>query len=219
MGDEPKLRGRAKLVVGFLFAAAGVLPILAALDVPGLSGGKNAPDWVVGLAGFMFILGGGAIWAQGTAAEKMVGMIAGAAIMLGLAAIGHWTALLAGGAIMLGLAAIGNWIAFGAGERACSGSVSSWLFSSYRDAGEWECRAAFGIGAALLDAFILLGVARLLETVCGRRPWIALLEKLAWGVVLLALSPLLLLLIVFALGKGGKDALMGGKWFKGRGRG
>ena len=200
MGDEPKLRGRAKLVVGFLFAAAGVLPILAALDVPGLSGGKNAPDWVVGLAGFMFILGGGAIWAQGTAAEKMVGMIAGAAIMLGLAAIG-------------------NWIAFGAGERACSGSVSSWLFSSYRDAGEWECRAAFGIGAALLDAFILLGVARLLETVCGRRPWIALLEKLAWGVVLLALSPLLLLLIVFALGKGGKDALMGGKWFKGRGRG
>jgi len=200
MGEEPKLRGRAKLVVGFLFAAAGVLPILAALDVQGLSGGKNAPDWVVGLAGFMFILGGGAIWAQGTAAEKMVGMIAGAAIMLGLAAIG-------------------NWIAFGAGERACSGSVSSWLFSSYRDAGEWECRAAFGIGAALLDAFILLGVARLLETVCGRRPWIALLEKLAWGVVLLALSPLLLLLIVFALGKGGKDALMGGKWFKGRGRG
>ena len=200
MGDEPKLRGRAKLVVGFLFAAAGVLPILAALDVPGLSGGKNAPDWVVGLAGFMFILGGGAIWAQGTAAEKMVGMIAGAAIMLGLAAIG-------------------NWIAFGAGERACSGSVSSWLFSSYRDAGEWECRAAFGIGAALLDAFILLGVARLLETVCGRQPWIALLEKLAWGVVLLALSPLLLLLIVIALVKGGKDALLNGKWFKGRGRG
>lgn len=198
MSDEPKLNGRAKLVVGLLFAACGVIPILAALDVGDFSRGQNAPDWVVGLAGFMFVLGGGAIWAKGTAAEKLVGNVAGTAILIGLAAIG-------------------NWIAFGVGERACSGGVSSWLFSSYRNAGEWECRAAFGVGAALLDGFLLLGCAKLLETIFGRRPWVVALEKLSWGVVLIALSPLLLVLIVLALVSGGKEALL--KRFKGRDRG
>lgn len=197
MSAETKLRGTAKWVVGLLFVAAGAFPILAALDVAGLGGGKNAPDWVVGLAGCLFVLAGGAIWAQGTAAEKPVGNIAGSAMLVGLAAIG-------------------NWVAFGAGERACTGGFSAWIFSSYRDAGEWECRAAFGIGAALLDGAILLGVAKLLESAWGRRPWVALLEKLAWGVVLLALAPFLLLLIVIALVQGGKEAVLASRWFKGR---
>jgi hypothetical protein len=173
--------------VGFLFVLGGVLPVLAALDFPGFNEGKNAPDWVVGLAGVLFMLGGMAVWAHGTSAERMVSNIAG-------------------GVILIGLAAIGNWIAFGAGERACSGGFSAWIFSGERDAGEWECRAAFGIGAAMLDAIILLAFAGLLKSAFGPRAWISLLEKLAWGILLVALSPFLLLLIVFAFAQSGKDA-------------
>lgn len=187
MSDEQKLSSRARVVVGFLFVLGGIYPILAALDVPGLNEGKNAPDWVVGLAGVLFLFAGATIWAQGSAAEKMLSNVAGIAILIGLAAIG-------------------NWIAFGAGERACSGGFSAWIFSSEREAGEWECRAAFGIGAAMLDAFIVLALAGLLKSAFGSRAWIRLLEKLAWGILLVALSPFLLLLIIFAFAKSGKDA-------------
>lgn len=199
MTEEPKLRGRAKLVVGALFVACGIYPIIAAVGTPEFSAGKNAPDWVVGLAGLLFVLGGGAVWAQGTAAEKLVGSIVGTAALLGLAAIG-------------------NWIAFGAGERACSASSTSWLFSREFAVGEWSCRAAFGAGAALLDGFLVLGLAKLLQARFGSRSWTVLLEKLAGGVVLVVLSPLLLLLIVIALVQGGKEALLEGRWFKRRDR-
>ena len=196
MSDGPQLSSRAKVVVGFLFVLGGIFPVLAALDFPGLNEGKNAPDWVVGLAGVLFMLGGIAVWARGTSAEKMTSNIAGTAILIGLAAIG-------------------NWIAFGAGERACSGGFTAWIFSSEREAGQWECRAAFGIGAAMLDAFILLAFAGLLKSAFGPRPWINLLEKLAWGILLVALSPFLLLLIIFAFAKSDKDAARdkASRWF------
>lgn len=196
MSDEPKLSSRARVVMGFLFVLGGIYPILAALNVPGLNEGKNAPDWVVALAGVLFMFGGAAIWAQGTAAEKMVSNVAGIAILCGLAAIA-------------------NWIAFGAGERACSGGFSLWFFSGEREAGQWECRAAFGIGAAMLDAIILLAFAGLLKSAFGPRLWIRLLEKLAWGMVLVALSPFILLLIIFAFAKSGTEAARGkaSKWF------
>jgi len=178
-----------RFVMGALFIAMRLFALLAALDVPPFDQGKNAPDWVVGLAGTLFALGGIFIWLQGTGWEKSAGALLGILMSAGLAAIA-------------------NWVAFGPGERGCTGSLSFAFGFTSHDAGEWECRGAFGIGAVMLDAFVLLAVASQLKTWCGPHKLFALLEKFAWGVLLLALSPLLLLLVVFAVISGGKDALL-----------
>jgi hypothetical protein len=187
--DDKKMSGPARFAMGLMFILCGAYPILAVLGVEPFVEGKRAPDWVVGTAGVMFVMGGIVVWFQETGWGKAV-------------------AALFGFAMLFGLAAIANWVAFGPGERGCSGSLSIAFGFTSRAAGELECRSAFGIGAGMMDAIVLLVIATQLKGWFGPLRIFALLEKLAWGVLLVALSPLLLVLFVVAFFMIGKEGLL-----------
>jgi Na+/citrate or Na+/malate symporter len=77
------------------------------------------------------------------------------AVAIGQGERRRWLGNIVGVLCAAALAAVGNWIPFGAGDRHCSSSVSAFLFASSRAAGNIECRAAFGIAAAMLDGIVL----------------------------------------------------------------
>lgn len=174
------MRSRASRVLSALLAVvAGLIPALAAFDIGPLQAADiNGPPWLGLAAGSVFIAGG-------------MAMLAGAAIPALQAILG----VLA----LAGMAAIFNWIAFGAGERACSGAVGFlWLAADSAYAG-LACRIPFGLGAAIIDAVLILGVVALLQQALGGAPQLARTIKAAQGLLLLALAPLLLLVLVLAV--------------------
>lgn len=178
MGSD--LRSRAGWVLSaLLVVAAGLIPALAAFDIGPLHAADiNGPPWLGLAAGSVFIAGG-------------MAMLAGAAIPALQAILG----VLA----LAGMAAIVNWIAFGVGERACSGAVGFlWLAADSAYAG-LACRIPFGLGAAIIDAALILGVVALLQQALGGAPRLARTIKAAQGLLLLALAPLLLFVLVMAV--------------------
>jgi hypothetical protein len=186
--DISKLGPLWRFCIGAFALACGIIPILAALDIGSFSEGKHAPDWVVGVAGGLFVLLGIYIWTAGTRFGKASGTLV-ALVMVSA------------------LAAIGNWVAFGAGPRVCTSSISGFLFTSSRAAGEIECRAAFGIGAVMTNGIVLLFLSGLIKSWFGAGRFTRLLEKVGMGAVLLGLLPFLLLLVIIALMQGGRDGL------------
>jgi len=173
-----------RVVLGLLFAAMGLFPILAAFDVaPMHARDIHGPPWLGLVAGGIFVLGG------------IFLVIYDATIRY------PWLGSLFALALVGGLGAIGNWIAFGAGTRVCSGdTLVGWLVDS-RSAREIECRAAFGIGALMIDGMLVwvLGVGFRQMGMPGRFP--SVLEKLGKGLLLLALSPILIVLVAILIGK------------------
>jgi hypothetical protein len=172
-----------RFVLGLLFIAGGVVCILAAFDI-GPMGARdiNGPPWLGAATGSVFVVGGVFLWFADAAARHP---LSGTLVAAGM---------------LTGFAAIGNWIAFGAGPRECSGGVSGFIFISPA-AAELECRAAFGIGALLVDGFLLLMLATGLRGlgIEGRVPsWIG---KIGKGMLLVALAPIVLVLIVGVIGK------------------
>jgi hypothetical protein len=101
--------------------------------------------------------------------------------------------------VLAGLAAMGNWIAFGAGERVCAGTTAFLWFAADGDYSGLACRVPFGLGAVIVDAFLILAAVMLLQQALGGAPHLARTMKAAQGLLLLTLSPLLLLLLVLAV--------------------
>ncbi len=186
----------ANRIAGLLCAACGVLPLLAAFDIGPLHPSDiHGPPWLGIAAGGVFVC-------------------AGAAVALGgeLPLLRTLFALLT----MIGLAALGNWVAFGAGARSCGGTFSlAGLFGAGHLDG-LACRLPFGFGALLLDTLLGYGAASLLQKALGGPPRLAWLVKAAGALVLLVLSPLLLLLLLAAIGRSGYDVLKSrlatGRW-------
>lgn len=113
-------------------------------------------------------------------------------------------------ALFLGLAAVAHWVAFGGGERgACSGGFSAMGVGVSGPVPDWECRAAFGYGALLMDFMFLRGTAWwLAQRDPGSRP-IRVFEKISeWGMGLMLL-PLVLLAWLLTSGKDRAAALIG----------
>ena len=110
-----------------------MFPILAAFDVGGPFRQEdiNGPPWIAGAAGTAFVMAGLAV----AVGERM-----------------RWLGGAAGFVAFLALVAIGHWIAFGVGEREGTSTVSGFIGSRSREAGNVECRVAFGMGALLLLA-------------------------------------------------------------------
>ena len=167
-----------RFVLGLLFFAGGIVLTLATFDVGPLHASDiNGPPWLGAATGSIFIFGGAFLWAGDAAARH------------------PWFANALAALMLAGFAAIGNWIAFGAGPRECSGGFSGFLFTSHF-AAEIECRAAFGIGALMLDGLLLwmLGMGLRGVGLEGSLPiW---LEKLGKGLLLLGVAPIVLVLIV-----------------------
>jgi len=158
-----------------MFAGMGLFIVWLALSDPS---SVNGPWWLGASAGVIFVAAGLAVGTQGTE-------------------VGVWTSPVA--VIFLCFAAIGNWIAFGPGPRACTGGISFLFFSGSRGAGEMECRAAFGVGAVILDAALVTGLLTGLARLVGDDVWSKRLEKLGTGILGIALSPLILLAILLSV--------------------
>jgi len=173
-----------QIVMGLLFMGAGVLPVLAALGVEPLAEGMNAPPWVVGLAGALFIAAGATVTLQA----------------LGAAAI--WGQILVG-FIVAGMAGVANWVAFGDGARECTSSLS--LPFLQLDTGIPDCRIAFGYGALFMDAILLLFISSQLKQAEDLQGWAQGVERIAIGLIVILLLPLFLLLIPILLLKGGRS--------------
>jgi len=172
--DKNPASNRHRLV-GLLFIAAGLFPLLGSLNIGPLSPADvNGPAWI----GF---------------ATGMVFVAAGTAVMLGNSVPGINLALMS--LVLAGMAAIGNWIAFGVGERTCNGSITLLFLSSDQTLGGLACRIPFGIGALMINGMLLYAVISLLQKIAGGPPRLNRLVKLAEWLLLLSLGPVLIPLI------------------------
>ena len=151
--------GAAQLI-GLVFVASGIFPMLAAFDVgPLASEDINGPPWLGFTAAASSPRPAWRSWSgRGRRWRPPV-----------------WPLALAG------LAAIGNWIAFGAGERACSGSISLPRMSGDSDFSGLGCRIPFGLGALITDAFLCYMIALILQKALGGPPRLAGLLKARCG--------------------------------------
>lgn len=193
MAENKPLSPTARLFVGLFCIAAGVLPILAAFDIGPLhSRDINGPPWLGAAAGGVFLLAGIALLLGDAARKPPLTWVSSTIAVL----------------IFAAFAALGNWIAFGPGSRQCSGGFSTFLFSSTRAAAEWECRAAFGIGACVLNGLLVWMLARGLGRLAGPGRLADGLEKLGKGALLIGLSPILVPLLAFVVGKSALEAFL-----------
>jgi len=180
--QPPSSAGRAFMAVALV--AAGTLPILAAFDAGPLHQRDiNGPPWIAGAAGGAFVL-------------------AGLAVAIGQGERVRWLGSIVGLLCAACLAAIGNWIAFGVGERQCASTISGFLFTSSRMAGNIECRAAFGIAAAMLDGIVLWMLGRAWARKFGPGFVPRVIEGIGKAVFLVAIAPFLLVLIIATIGSG-----------------
>lgn len=181
-------------LIGLLTTAAGLTPMLAALDViPSPESSFHAPRWIVFLAGSLFFMVGMWIIMQGIVGEERARLFGGAMAC----------------ALVLGLAFLINWVAFGSGSReSCSGTTSFFGLSSSRAAAELECRAVFGYGALFLNVIIVRGIAWWLgnKAFPGNRAARAL-EKGSELAMLLLLLPLIFLAFLLQGIKSGCERL------------
>jgi hypothetical protein len=185
---KPAMTGKlpspvARFFLGLALCAGGLFPLLGAFDIGPLHARDiNGPPWLGAVAGGIFVVAGILMWIGDAATRRP--WLGGALMFL----------------VLMGFASIGNWIAFGVGPRQCSGGISGMLFTS-SNAAEIECRAAFGIGALLLDGILVwaLGIGLCKVGMDGRLPlWI---QKIGQGMLLIALAPILLLLFVVTMGR------------------
>lgn len=178
-GTQQLTPGAAHLI-GLVFVASGILPMLAAFDIGPLGRADiNGPPWLGVAAGGCFVAAGLAIIAgpQSPLAGGLFGVLA-----------------------LAGLAALGNWVAFGAGERVCAGSFSLPGLWGSGDFTGLACRIPFGLGALITDAFLCYMIVSLLQKALGGPPRLARLLKAAEWLILASLAPFLLLLAVIAIG-------------------
>jgi hypothetical protein len=180
----------ARILFGLVFVACGLIPALAAFDVgPFQSSDINGPPWIGLVAGGIFIAAGIAV--------MLSDGLQNSSFAYGLFAL-----------ILGSLAMIANWVAFGAGPRACTTAFAGLYFESGSVASDISCRAAFGIGAVLLDGVVLTMIARALREI-GTPRWLpTLVEKLGVGLMLLALAPIILPLLLVLIAKSCLEAFI-----------
>jgi hypothetical protein len=179
-----------RILFGLLFVACGIIPALSAFDVgPFRSSDINGPPWIGLAAGGAFIAAGIAVMLSdrlrnGSAAHGLFALILGS------------------------LAMIANWVAFGPGPRACTAGFAGLYFETGSLAGGIACRGAFGIGAILLDGFVLTMIARALRDIGGPGRLPTVVEKLGIALLLLALAPIILPLLAVLIAKSCLEAFI-----------
>lgn len=182
MAAQPALPPVARIALGLLCVAGGAMPVLASFDLGPLGRGAiNGPPWLGFLAGAVFIAGG-------------LGVMLGERLRQGPLSHGLFALVIAS------FAAIASWIAFGPGPRECTIAVAGILFSSDW-ANEAACRAGFGIGALLLDGFVLVMVARAVAALFGPGPPATAIEKLGGALILIALAPIFVPMLLIGIAK------------------
>lgn len=134
-----------QLAMGGLVIVMGLVPVLTAVGViPTDDSFWEAPRWVGGIAGGLFVAAGlyiavlPSIDRLGPRLRKQ---------LMGLFPL----------VIVTGMAAISSWIAFGPGERAFQSGMANSIVGFTSGGGEIVGRAAFGIGALFLIVIAAVG--------------------------------------------------------------
>lgn len=132
------------LLLGLVAAIAGAAILLVALGVIAMpEGGANAPPWVIGLAGSVFLVMGLystalalLVWRDTELAERIVRgeALAMASWAVGLFAVGVFFTISA-------------WIAWGPGPRSFTSTVDAGSIGVSGTVGESMGRAVFGVSA------------------------------------------------------------------------
>ncbi len=131
---------------GAMVVLMGMVPMLAAVGVlPTDDDSWNAPRWVGGVAGGLFVVAGLYLLTK-PAVDRLdpwlKKQIAGLFPLL----------------IVTGMAAISSWIAFGPGDRQFEGGASNgFLQYSWGNANQLLGRVAFGVGAVFLIVITAIG--------------------------------------------------------------
>jgi hypothetical protein len=152
MTERPPQRSRELLFVGLFAVAMGVMAMLFVTGLLPSKGTAPAPTWIGALAGFIFVLAGGALmlrWFAG--GDTHDGELPKDAPMW-ILAVYYLVGLMVIGA----LATIASWVAFGPGER---GFTMSAPYLSRGPANEWLGRSLFGAGALLVWLFFFVAAA------------------------------------------------------------
>lgn len=183
MATQGALSPTARILIGLFCILIGLMPMLAAFDLGPLERSAiNGPPWLGLLAGGVFVAAG-------------IFVLASERMRQGILAHGLF-------ALVIGsFAAIANWIAFGPGPRECEIAVAGFLFAPDSISNEIACRAGFGIGAALLDGFVLWMIARALRSIIGPGLIPTIVQKIGGAVLILVLAPILVPMLLFGLAK------------------
>ncbi len=170
MDSSNQLSHGGAWLMGALFVACGVMPLLVAVGVIP-RGSDDAPPWVIAAAGAVFICGGLAIVVDygladgmgpdGDLKEGTPLAVRVANFVLGLAIIGLMTA-------------VAGWIGFGPGHREFTSTLTLPFLPMRWRSGELTGRIAFG-GASVLMALMFVacgvsGVRRLRRGIISGQP-------------------------------------------------
>jgi hypothetical protein len=159
MSSPQQLTPRGALLMGALFIASGVFPILIGFGVvtPAPRATPPPPAWVAIAVGLMFVFAGLAlildfaiangVGADGDLAPGTPLLVRGANFTLGAAIVALMTA-------------VTGWIAFGPGPRQFSTSFTLPFVSRQWQSGDLGGRIAFGFATVLLAVmFVACGTA------------------------------------------------------------
>lgn len=173
----------ARILLGLIAIASGLVPMLAAFDLGPLdSRAIDGPPWLGLLAGAVFVAAGVSL----LPGERPRGSV----LAQGLFAL-----------IIGAFAAIANWIAFGAGPRECAIALAGLIFASGSAANDIACRAGFGIAAVLLDGIVLWIIAGALRRIVGPGLLPTAIEKTGIALILLALAPIIVPMLLIGIGR------------------
>ena len=140
------------LIFGSIFIIVGAFIFLMAIDVIKVPDDDfNAPRWVIAAVGVTFSLAGAMVMLNGLKSGF------GDHVLFKWAYNGMLLVF------MVLFAAPFHWVAFGSGERSFSSSTSLGAVSVTQSGGETGGRLAFGIGAILMDLFILFILFRIIQ--------------------------------------------------------
>ena len=157
MPAQSKLR-EARLWLGSLVMAVGGAVILVSADIISADDSSfNAPRWIVGLAGGLFLFAGAMVFIQ----DQRFSYFRDTNIYRVIRFVNV-------GLLLTIFGVIPTWLAFGPGERQFSGGISIPFISISSDQGELSGRFVFGCGAIIMDlaavGYWISGIRRLIST-------------------------------------------------------
>jgi len=150
-----QLSPRGALMMGLLFIAFGMFPILTGLGIlTPTDAGSPVPTWVPVAAGLAFIVGGatiivdfaviGGVGPDGDLRPGTPMSLRIVSLLLALTIVGLMTA-------------ISGWVAFGSGPRHFTSTLSFPFATKRWQSGELSGRAMFGVGTALGVVVLVAG--------------------------------------------------------------
>jgi hypothetical protein len=144
-GSGSSNAGGGWLLALLIWAAGGAIIGVAAGWIPSDPESLHGPRWVLAVVGLALVA-------------------CGFAPLASRAGTSSWASQIAGLGTLAALTVIANWVAFGSGPRQFSGGFGiGGLELSQDSQSEIGGRIVFGIGALMLDAFVVMIISRWLR--------------------------------------------------------